>query len=55
MQTVNDSYIPSLTPSPLLSAKNPALFERNGVFVSQSIFSSSMVIRDGTLSAAIHM
>jgi hypothetical protein len=33
--------------------KTPALFEKNGVFASQSIFPSRMLIQDGTYSTAM--
>jgi len=34
---------------------NPALLQETGYFISQSIFPSSIVIRDGTYSTAFHM
>jgi hypothetical protein len=36
----------------LIYNETPHSFVRNGVFVSQSIFSSSIVIRDGNYSNA---
>ena len=39
----------------LICNKNPRFFIRNGVFFSQSIFPSSMIIRDGTFSMTFHI